>query len=116
MKRGLYIVVSLLVVVLLMRPLDCFAGARVSREAMDCCLKGKCAPTAQSDECCRNSTPNGGQAVLSKAAAYSGPPVVLIATSAFVGIAEPSTHIAMASLNHPPPSTGLTARYLPLLI
>jgi len=116
MKRGLHIVVSLLVVVLLIRPLDCFANAKLSREAMDCCLKGQCAPTAKSDDCCRNSAPGGRQAVLSKAAPHSAPLVVVAATLIFVGTPETATDIAIVSLKHPPPQPGLSTRHLPLLI
>jgi hypothetical protein len=101
MKRGLHIVVSLLVVVLLIGPLDCFANAKLNQEAMDCCLKGQCAPTAKSDDCCRNSAPDGGQAVVSKAAPHSAP-VVVAATLVFVGTPETATHVV--SLNIRPRS------------
>jgi hypothetical protein len=42
--------ISLIAVLLLVKPFDCFAVAAPIQRAADCCLKGKYAPTANSDE------------------------------------------------------------------
>lgn len=42
--------ISLIAVLLLARSFNCFAVAALIQRAADCCLKGKCAPTANSDE------------------------------------------------------------------
>jgi|SRR5579862_6228729 len=116
MKRSIHIFVSLVAVVLLARPFDCFASAKPNQEAMDCCLKGKCAPTAQSDNCCKNTAPDGGQLVLSKVASHSVPLIALPVAPAPVGIPESYAGGSIDLLRHPPPPTGLTAHNLPLLI
>src|SRR5258708_38084816 len=71
MRRGILILIALIVVVLLVMPFDCFATGASSQTDVDCCLKGKCAPTAKSDECCKNTVPDGNQFVPSKAADHS---------------------------------------------
>src|SRR5665213_4044825 len=58
MRRGLHITITLMAVVLLLRPFDCLDGSSPKRQAMECCLKGKCAPTAKADECCKKTTPD----------------------------------------------------------
>jgi hypothetical protein len=116
MKRGIQIFVSLLAVVLLVRPFDCFVGAKPSQQAMDCCLKGKCIPSAQSDECCKNAAPDGGQGVFSNAPAHSGPLVAPGVTSASLAIPDALTSASIEPFRHPPPSRGLSAGNLPLLI
>ncbi len=57
MGRSIKIVVSLVAVLMLLRPFDCFAGGLRTPEAMKCCLKGKCAPSANADDCCKNNVP-----------------------------------------------------------
>jgi hypothetical protein len=114
MHRRIRIVVSLAAVMLLAKPVECFAGNTPDAKAMDCCLKGKCAPTAKSDECCKNTTPEGKALASPKAAS----------DSSFV-LAEPAVQVSLKSptgvsfvtgpLQHPPPAS-LTCRNLPLLI
>ena len=116
MHRRIHIIVSLLAVVLLVRPFDCFAASTPHRKEADCCLKGKCAPTAKSDECCRNNAPDSDQFVMSKVADLSSPLIALgasdspsvMAVSTFQGLLDP--------VRHPPPRAGVTAPSLPLLI
>ena len=101
---------------LLVRPFDCFAAAAPSHEAAACCLKGKCGPTAKSDECCKNSVPNGDEAVIAKVVDHSVSPVTLAA--AHVSVVGPllKAEDLADPLGHSPPLTSLTARTLPLLI
>src|ERR1700674_2020568 len=97
MRRGIHMAISLIAVLLLVRPFDCFATGASSQKAANCCLKGKCAPTANSDDCCKNTVPDGNQLVTSKAADHS--PVLvasivadipsLIASLKFQGLADP---------------------------
>jgi hypothetical protein len=70
MRRGVQIVVSLLAIVLLVRPFDCFANVR-TREAMACCLKGKCVPSANADDCCKNTVPAANHLLISKSAGWT---------------------------------------------
>jgi hypothetical protein len=116
MKRAIHMIVSVLAILLLVRPLDCFASAKATQEAMDCCLKGKCAPTAQSDDCCKNTVPDSVQLVVSKAGFHTAPLVVLPIASISIEIPRLSSRGSISSLTHPPPSPTLTARNLPLLI
>ena len=115
MKPSFHAVVSLLAILLLARPIDCFASGWSNREAMECCLKGKCAPTAKAD-CCKNTVPDGNQLVTSKAtdhfvslAALSSAPVIVL-------VPNLSLESSIDLLKHPPPLAGLTAGSLPLLI
>ncbi len=116
MRRGIHIVMSLIAVILLVRPFDCFALGAPIQKVADCCLKGKCAPTAKSDDCCKNTVPDGNQLVTSKAADHSHPLVtftvaripILISPWMFDGLVD--------TVRHPPPRIGLTAPSLPLLI
>jgi hypothetical protein len=116
MRHGFQIAISLMAVILLLRPFDCFAGAAPRRQAMDCCLKGKCVPTAKSDECCKNTVPDRNQLAPSKAADHSSPLIALVAVHipapvssfTFGGVGDP--------VRHPPPRVGLAAPSLPLLI
>src|SRR5437868_2970300 len=63
MRRKVQIVVSVIAMVLLIRPLDCLAFGSSPGETAKCCLKGKCAPTAKADDCCRASVPDSSQSV-----------------------------------------------------
>ncbi len=116
MKRGIHIVLSLLAVVMLVRPLDCFAGGMRNREAMDCCLKGKCAPTANSDDCCKNTVPGGNHFLLSKAAGHLASVATIPLAPVSLAIPALSAEALDDSVTHPPPLANLTARNLPLLI
>jgi hypothetical protein len=115
MRRGLHIAISLLVVVLLLRPFDCFAAGTPSRQAADCCLKGNCVPTANSDECCKSIVPNNDQIAPSKVAGHSSPLIAL--TAVHIPILVPPTFLAVGDpVSHPPPGIPLTSPGLPLLI
>jgi hypothetical protein len=60
MRRAIQIAVTIVAVLFLATPFDCFAGI-LTAKAADCCAKGKCLPTKGADECCRTSVPSGGQ-------------------------------------------------------
>ena len=115
MRRGLHIAVSLIAVILLIRPFDCFAAGTPSREAADCCLKGKCLPTANSDECCKNPLPDNDQIAPSKVAGHSSPLIAL--TAVHIPTRASQTFLALGDpVSHPPPGISLTSPSLPLLI
>ena len=116
MKRGIHIIVSLLAVVMLVHPLDCLASGMRSREAMDCCLKGQCAPTASSDECCKNTVPGGSHFLLSKTGGHLAPVATIPLVPVSLVIPALSAEAADDSVAHPPPLTRLAASNLPLLI
>src|SRR5579871_2524718 len=116
MRRSIQIAISLLAIILLGRPFDCFAAGEPSQKAADCCLKGKCHPTAISDDCCKSTIPDSGQIVASRAPDHSSPlPAftvahipTLISPLTFEGLTDP--------VRHPPPRIGIAADNLPLLI
>jgi len=115
MRRGLHITITLMAVVLLLRPFDCLDGSSPKRQAMECCLKGKCAPTAKADECCKKTTPDYNQLAPSKAADHSSPLIAFIA----IHVPELLPPIFQASrepVRHPPPRIESTTPSLPLLI
>jgi hypothetical protein len=115
-RRFFHIAVGLMVLVLLLGPLDCFAaGAPLSRVA-DCCLKGRCVPTANSDTCCKNTVPDRDQFVPSKAAEHSSPLVAMIALP-IPALDCSSTFLAFDdTARHPPPRIELSVPSLPLLV
>jgi hypothetical protein len=108
-------IVSLLAVVLLVRPFDCFATATPSHQEMECCLKAKCGPMAKAATCCKSTTPDD-QLAISKAADHHAPlpGITTVAGSAAVPplLVQPDTD----SLRHPPPGSSRAALNLPLLI
>jgi hypothetical protein len=115
MQRGLQISIALAAVVLLTRPFDCFASGEPSQKVADCCLKGKCVPTANSDECCKNTVPSSGQLVTSKADDSS--PLIAFTAAHISTLISPATFERLvASVRHPPPRVGVNADSLPLLI
>jgi hypothetical protein len=77
MRRALHIAISVLAVILLVRPLDCFANSTLSHAAADCCKKGNCAPSANADDCCKVTVPGGNELVPSKAANVPTPDFML---------------------------------------
>jgi hypothetical protein len=116
MHRGVHISISLLAVLLLLRPFDCFASAAPAHRVSDCCLKGKCDPVAKAAECCRNGVPGGGQLVLTNTAAKSTPIAAVAANHPSILVPGKTIERRADPLRHPPPPSSLTARNLPLLI
>src|ERR1019366_9846875 len=115
MRRSFHIAISLMAVLLLLRPFDCFAGSSPRRQAMECCLKGKCAPTAKSDECCKNTVPDHNQLAPAKSADHSFPLIVFIAVR-IPTLVSPTFQSLGDPVRHPPPRIESTAPSLPLLI
>ncbi len=71
MRRGIHIAIALLAIILVAKPFDCFAGGAWTKKAADCCKKGKCAPRADADECCKATVPGGNQFVGAKPVDHS---------------------------------------------
>ena len=116
MKRSVQICLSLLAVVLLLKPLECFAAGAPNRQGTECCLKGQCTPTVKSDACCKNTAPDTNQLGTAKTVDHSRQSVA-VASAPVSTPALGTTFQASASLRaHPPPSASLGASNLPLLI
>src|SRR5438067_1770686 len=119
MHRAVHIAITLMMVLLLVRPFDCLAGLTTPKAA-DCCAKGKCLPTRGADECCKATPPSGIQFVVAKPShASSIPALRLFGTVAglavrchFVSSARASFHRPVSSPGSPPDFN----RNLPLLI
>src|SRR5678809_846315 len=114
MRRGLHISIGLMLAVLLLAPFDCFAAGTPDRQAADCCLKGKCVPTANSDECCKNPLPDNDQIAPSKVTGRSSPLIAL--TAHMPTLASPTFLAVGGPVSHPPPDIPLTSSSLPLLV
>src|SRR5438034_5597047 len=116
MRRGIYIATSLAVILLLIRPFDCFANPSPTREASDCCKKGKCTPSANADDCCKAMPPDSDQFLGSKALDHSAPVVYL------ANAGEPCLNSGLFSddsllvVPSPPGSPPYSRLNLPLLI
>jgi len=115
-RRGVHIAISIVAALLLMRPFDCFSSGQFTQKAADCCKKGKCVPSANSDDCCKGTLPGGQQLVMSKAPDHSTATLDLITTDALVAI---TASFATAAFTHVPVPPGLpppSRLNLPLLI
>ena len=116
MRRGIHIAIALVAIVLLAKPFDCFASGAWTKKAMECCKKGKCAPTANSDECCKSTSTERGQLTQSKAANQPTPLLAVVAVDIRI-LACPLAFKALGdAVSHPPPRIEFTASNLPLLI
>lgn len=113
-RRGVHIAVTLVAVFLLLKPFDCFSGNKFTKEAADCCKKGKCRPST-GDDCCKGTIPGGTQLVASKAQNHQIPialPVmepVVVVEAVFTTTTFDRVQAPLGS----PPSSRLN---LPLLI
>src|ERR1017187_1848011 len=103
MWRKVQIAVSVIAMLLLIRPLDCLAFGASPRDAAKCCVKGKCSPTAKSDDCCRASVPDNSQSMPGAVAGHSAPLIDLVAVQ--LPNSVPSLRFDMHSdtARHPPP-------------
>jgi hypothetical protein len=115
MRRGFHIAIALVAVFLLAKPFDCFASGAFDRKAADCCAKSKCHQSADSDQCCKASVPDGSHFVGGKAADHSSPLLAVIFDR--VPNLAPSQPVEVPSIavSHPPPLSWSTSN-LPLLI
>lgn len=111
----MHIAIALLAVVLLAKPFDCFAGGAWTKKAADCCKKGKCAPRADADECCKATVPGGNQFIGSKPADHTAPVADLL--SAFEPRSSSPLFVELFFVVHSPPGSPPGLRFnLPLLI
>src|SRR5713101_1453060 len=116
MRRGIHITVSVLAVLLLLKPFDCFSGGPFTQKAADCCKKGKCVPSSNADDCCKGTLPGGKQLVASKAPHHSAPALDLITTMAPGPNAPAFAAPAFTDVEAPPGSPPSSRLNLPLLI
>ena len=116
MRRAIDITVSVLLGLLLVTPLDCFAATTQRPETMKCCVKGKCEPTAKSAECCKAGVPDPDQV---------GPqptdhrlPLNILSVVAVLPVDSPLLHHSSLGepIKHPPPKLDSISANLPLLI
>jgi hypothetical protein len=115
MRRSVQISVALLAVLVLIGPFDCFAGG-FTRKAAACCVKGKCLPTSNADECCKGTTPLSKQFSAPKSSDQSAPVQAIMAT-AMPGPIAPAFVAFRIDEAHAPSSSPLSSRLnLPLLI
>ena len=113
MRRGVHIAVSLLAVFLLLKPFDCFSGRKLTKEAADCCKRGKCRPST-GDDCCRGTLP-GGNDLLTAAKAHELP-LALPANVNAPSVERVLLPTTFVETSFPPGSPPSSRRNLPLLI
>src|SRR5262249_19213550 len=114
MWRILRIATCVAAIFFVARPLDCFSKAKLTLKVADFCKHGKCAPTADSDGCCKGTVAGGKQLVVSKSTDHS---VVLTALDSTVSTAPLSVVANPAPLVEPPPKSPPPVSFnLPLLI
>lgn len=115
MRRSVHIVVALLAVMLLVRPLDCFASGKFDKKAADCCKKGKCSPS-NSDDCCKATVPGGNQIVTSHSADHPSPVLDVVMAEAPSVASQPLVTSLLVEIHQPPGSPPDLGLNLPLLI
>lgn len=115
MRRSMHIAVAVLAVLLLVRPLDCFAGGKFDQKAADCCKKGKCSPS-NSDDCCKATVQDGNQFVTSKAPGHSSPVLDLLMADVPTTTSELLITLLAVEVHSPPGSPPDFRFNLPLLI
>ena len=115
MRRAIDITVRVLVGVVLLTPLDCFAAKAQRPEAMKCCLKGKCEPNAKSAECCK-AVPDRDQ--VGPQSAGNRPALSVFSVVAVLSVDSPLIHHPSLGepVQHPPPKLDSISASLPLLI
>src|SRR5436305_11715730 len=114
-RRCVHIPVSLVAVLLLLKPFDCFSGRKLTKEAADCCKRGKCRPSTK-DDCCKGTLPGGKELVVSAKVDQNHSPIAL-PVIARVLIVEPMLVAATPQeASSPPGSPPSTRLNLPRLI
>jgi hypothetical protein len=116
MRRGIHIPETLLAVVALIMPLDCFTTGMKTREAAASCLKGECHPGGNADDCCKNTAPDGRWVVAPTARNHHFPLVVSIVVQTGALVSTPVFQRLTNELRHPPPQQSLATVNLPPLI
>lgn len=115
MRRSIQITLTVLTVLLLVKPFDCFGSGQFTAKAADCCKRGKCNPST-GDACCKGTLPGGKQLVLSKAPHHSGVALDLMATIAPVAIVPVRVCTNSIEKSEPPGSPPGSRVSLPLLV
>jgi hypothetical protein len=115
MRRCIHIAITVLAIVGILRPFDCLAGT-FTRKAAACCAKGKCLPSANADECCKNTVPGGNQQTAPKEPEHSTPLAALITATIPTVIALSSVAVSFDDAHAPPGSPPDSRLNLPLLI
>ena len=115
MRRSIQIALTLLTVLLLVQPFDCFGSGKFTAKAADCCKKGKCNPST-GDDCCKGTLPGGKQLVLSKAPHQAPVVLDLVANVALVTIAPVLVGVTAIETSEPPGSPPGSRVSLPLLV
>jgi hypothetical protein len=116
MRPGIRIAVTLLAVLALIRPFDCFTSGVRTREAAACCLKGQCYPRANSDDCCKNSVPDDNRLVAPGIICHHFELAVPATASTGTLVAPPVLQRLTNELRHPSPRPPPATVNLPLLI
>jgi hypothetical protein len=114
-RRGIHIAITVLAIVGIIRPFDCLAGT-FTRKAAACCAKGKCLPSSNADDCCKNTVPGGNQQSAPKAPEHSTEFAALITAAIPNAIALPIVGIYFDGAHAPPGSPPDSQLNLPLLI
>jgi hypothetical protein len=115
MRRSVQLVVSLLAVLLLALPSDCFASRPADQKAAECCKKGKCNPS-NSDDCCKATVPGDHQLVASKAIHHPLPALAVVPTYLPMAAPQPFVVARFVEIHQPPGSPPNLRLNLPLLI
>jgi len=120
MRRTAHITVTLMMVLLLFKPFDCFSSGTFTQKAADCCKKGKCVPSSNADDCCKGTLPGGKQLVAAKPSLAQSNPLPDLNVALEVPVAAPhALRVATARFERgpsPPGSPPDSRRNLPLLI
>src|SRR5215471_4282564 len=104
MRRRLHIVVSLVAVFLLLKPFDCFSsGGKFTKEAADCCKRGRCRPST-GDDCCKGTLPGGKDSVTAAKAHQDESPVLLSASFSSAFTEPVLLHTSFVEAKAPPAS------------
>ena len=119
MRRGVHIFITLVVILVLVRPFDCFAGS-TSGKAADCCAKGKCLPTRYADDCCKASLPADTQVIAAKISHFTAVPSLEFSAIVLPMLIAPEAVQSFSSVERlsvkPPGSPPGSNRNLPLLV
>jgi len=115
MRRGVHIAVSLLAVLLLLKPFGCFSGRKFTKEAADCCKRGKCRPST-GDDCCKGTLPGGGDIVSAAKAQPHELPITLPVSMNTPSVQPVLLVSAFTQTSDPPGSPPSSRLNLPLLI
>jgi hypothetical protein len=114
MRRSIHIAIALLAVLALVRPFDCLA---FTRKSAACCMKGKCMPSANADECCKGTAPgSSNQLSTTKATDHSTHLPALGSAIIAAALADPSVICSFDEAHAPPGSPPSSRLNLPLLI